>query len=147
MGELNKTIVIIEPDTDERCVLCEVLRNEGFETIEQRSLGHLMAFLDISSPLAAILDIDMVEIDNRKVRELTTSYPEVIFLGLSTRRFHPKLKDAICYHMYACLRKPVEPDEIIYFISSIYADSTTSGPSSAQKTPGINHHRIPAPIL
>ncbi|NOY69924.1 MAG: response regulator [Deltaproteobacteria bacterium] len=130
MDEAEKTIVILEPDTDERCVLCGVLRSEGFRTIEKRSLEDITAFLDSSSPLAAILDIDMAEINNRKVRELTTRYPGVIFLGVSTRRFHPDLKDAICYHMYACLRKPVDPDEIIYFISSIYADSNEGGATS-----------------
>ncbi len=122
MKKASKTIVIVEPDPEDLCVLCKILIREGFETIKKGSLAELTDFLDRSSPLAIILDIDMVGINNRKIRGLTLSYPESNFLGISTRWFHPDMKDAICCHMYACLRKPIDPNEVIYFISSIYTD-------------------------
>ena len=42
------------------------------------------------------------------------------FLCTSKDRFHPELKDAICYHIYACLNKPVDPDEMVFWIKSIF---------------------------
>ncbi|MCK5196674.1 MAG: hypothetical protein KAQ71_22875, partial [Desulfobulbaceae bacterium] len=76
--------------------------------------------------LAIIIDIDSVAVDNRVIRELTVSYPEIYFLCTSKDRFHPELKDAICYHIYACLTKPVDPDELVYWLRSIYKDETRS---------------------
>ncbi len=72
--------------------------------------------------VAVVLDIDSVPIDNRTIRELAIKYPAVRFLCTSKDRFHPELKDAICYHIYACLNKPVDPDELLFWIKSIYEE-------------------------
>jgi hypothetical protein len=68
------------------------------------------------------MDIDSVPVDNRTIRELTIKHPETYFLCTSKDRFHPDLKDAICYHIYACLNKPVDPDELFYWLRSIDED-------------------------
>jgi DNA-binding NarL/FixJ family response regulator len=72
--------------------------------------------------VAVVLDIDSVPVDNRTIRKLALKYPGVRFLCTSKDRFHPELKDAICYHIYACLTKPVDPDELLYWIKSIYEE-------------------------
>jgi hypothetical protein len=38
---------------------------------------------------------------------------------MSSDRFHPELKDAICYHIYACLTKPLDYDELLYWLRCI----------------------------
>jgi hypothetical protein len=60
------------------------------------------------------------------IRDLALKYPAVRFLCKSKDRFHPELKDAICYHIYACLTKPVDPDELLFWIKSIYDEETMS---------------------
>ena len=69
--------------------------------------------------LAVIIDIDSVPVDNRTIRNLTVQNPEIYFFCLSERRFHPELEDAICYHIYACINKPIDPDELFFWIDSI----------------------------
>ena len=41
-------------------------------------------------------------------------------------RFHPELKEALCYHIFACINKPVDPDELVYWIRCIRDNQTDS---------------------
>jgi len=75
-----------------------------------------------------ILDLDSVCINNRAVRELTIEYPHVYFLCMSKDRFHPELKDAICYHIFACLTKPLDYDELLYWLRCIENESDSNPP-------------------
>jgi hypothetical protein len=68
------------------------------------------------------LDIDTVPVNNRTIRDLALKNPSVRFLCTSKDRFHPELKDAICYHIYACLNKPIDPDELLFWLKSIYEE-------------------------
>ena len=40
-------------------------------------------------------------------------------IAISSKSFHPELEEAIRDYVYACLRQPVDPDELIYWIKSI----------------------------
>jgi DNA-binding NtrC family response regulator len=56
---------------------------------------------------------------------MTLKNPGVYFLCTSADRFHPDLQEALCYHIYACIKKPIDPDELIYLIQSICKDYET----------------------
>jgi hypothetical protein len=70
------------------------------------------------------MDIDTVQIDNWAIRKLTVKYPKVYFLCLSSDRFHPHLKEALCNHIYACINKPVDPEELFFWLRSIYKNDS-----------------------
>jgi len=72
--------------------------------------------------IAVIMDIDSVAVDNRAIRELASDFPAIPFLCISKERFHPELKDSIRNYIYACLTKPVDPDELSYWIKCIRED-------------------------
>ena len=117
---MKKGIVVLDADQNQCRRLCTLLEKYQYSTIPMHSIQSLEANLKQSSCLAVVLDIDTVPVDNRTIRNLTLKYPGVSFLCSSKDRLHPKLKDAICYHIYACLNKPVDPDELIFWIKSIY---------------------------
>ena len=73
-----------------------------------------------SFPLAVILDVDSVPLDNHAIRNLKASNPAVSFLMVSRERFHPELQESISHVLYACLKKPADTDEIIYLLKSIW---------------------------
>ena len=74
------------------------------------SLENLEEFLSSGNYIAMLIDIDLLPINNRMIRQLTLKYPGVSFLCVSAYRFHPDLRDALCYHIYACIQKPEEED-------------------------------------
>jgi DNA-binding NtrC family response regulator len=75
-----------------------------------------------------LLDLDSVNVDNRTIRELTIQYPHIYFLCMSRDQFHPELKDAICYHIFACLTKPLDYDELLYWLRCIDNESDSDLP-------------------
>ena len=119
---VEKKILVLDANKTGCRGLVELLGEGQYPTTSISRLSDLEGHLEKGDYLAVILDIDSVPVDNRVIRKLTIKYPEVHFLCTSKDRFHPDLKDAICYHIYACLTKPVDPDEIFYLLRSIYED-------------------------
>ena len=119
---MKKKIVVMAADPDSMGELSGILKSANYASTDVHALSSLDALLDSDGYVAVIIDIDSVQVDNRTIRTMALKYPGVRFLCSSRDRFHPELKDAICYHIYACLNKPVDPDELLFWIKSIYAE-------------------------
>lgn len=119
---MKKGIVVVDSDQDQCRRLCTLLEKNQYSTISIHSIQLLEANLKQHICPAVILDIDTIPVDNRTVRKLTLKFPNVYFFCLSEQPFHPELKDAICFHIYACLNKPVDPDELLYWIKCTYEE-------------------------
>ena len=123
---MQKCILVVNTDKKQCRELGELIEKEGYSVSALHSLQNLETRLEENRFQAVIFDIDTVQIDNRTVRKLTLKFPEVYFFCLSVQPFHPELQDAICYHIYACLNKPVDEDELFYFLRSIDENETDS---------------------
>jgi len=123
---MPKGTLVINTDQKQSRELCDLIGKEQYPVTAIHSIQNLESHLEEKKVLAVIIDIDTVPIDNRIVRKLTLKFPGIYFFCLSEKPFHPELKDAICYHIYACLNKPVDEDELFYFLRSIYDNETDS---------------------
>jgi DNA-binding NtrC family response regulator len=121
-GYMKKKIVVLDTDQNSSEELVNMLNSKNYPFTQAHSLSSLKYILESDQYVAVILDIDSVPVDNRTIRQLALKHTGVRFLCTSKDRFHPELKDAICYHIYACLNKPVDPDELIFWIKSIYEE-------------------------
>jgi DNA-binding NtrC family response regulator len=124
---MQKRILVADAVRKQCRQFCTLLEKGGYPATPMHSILNLEKRLAGGEYLAVILDIDTVPVDNRTIRELTIKYPGVNFFALSAHRFHPELKDAICYHIYACINKPVDPDELFYWLRCIYQDELDTG--------------------
>lgn len=105
--------------------ICRIIEEGDYRTTICRDLGELESVL--AEPcMAAILDFDSVPLDNRAIRSVTHSHPATCFLCTSKERYHPDLEDSIRHHLFACLHKPVDPDELHYFLKCIRDEVTGS---------------------
>lgn len=128
----------------DRIVILISRKNNALEEIQQQlsknnytyhcleSIDQIEAALSHISSNCIIFDLDSIDVDNRTIRTLTLDYPDVYFLCMSKDRFHPELKDAICYHIYACLTKPLDYDELLYWLRCIESE-LDSDPSNIKK--------------
>ena len=123
---MQKRILVVDAVKKQCRQLCTLLEKRGYPATPIHSILNLEKRLAEGEYLAVILDIDTVPVDNHTIRELTIKYPAVNFFALSAFRFHPELKDAICYHIYACINKPVEPEELFYWLKCICEDELAS---------------------
>ncbi len=112
---------IIVFDTDDRhCMeLCAMLGEKRYRAIPVSSLNTMEKHLLKNNCMAVIVDIEHADVDNTTIRNLSINYPGVYFLGMSKRHYNPTLREAICYHIFVCLNKPIDPDELFYWLKSI----------------------------
>ncbi len=116
---MNKRVILVSKNSKELNQINVVLLKRQYQAHLIESIQILKANLPDISYNCVILDLDSINIDNRTIRELTIQYPHIYFLCTSKDRFHPELKDAICYHIYACLTKPLDYDELLYWLKCI----------------------------
>jgi DNA-binding NtrC family response regulator len=117
-----KGTLVINSDQIKARELSEWIEKVHYPATAMDSIQNLESRLAEKKFLAVIIDIDTVAIDNRTIRDLALKFPGIRFLCTSKDRFHPELKDAIGNHIYACLKKPVDPDELMFWIKSIYEE-------------------------
>jgi DNA-binding NtrC family response regulator len=121
---MEKMILVLNTDEKECDELCALLNEQQYLATPTYSLPELITLIQDIECMVVILDLDTVPIDNRTIRELTLKYPGTYFLCLSSDRFHPHLKEALCYHIYACINKPLDLDELFYWVRSIHKNES-----------------------
>ena len=118
----QKAVLILNADPEESAVISRLLQEAGCIAQTLCSPAELKNRLSTKGCIAVIMDIDSVAVDNRTIRDLASAYPAIPFLCLSKERLHPELKDSIRDYIYACLTKPIDPDELSYWLKCIRED-------------------------
>ncbi len=121
---MEKKILVLDSDEEQCRQFCAMLETGQYPAVAVQNLTETERCLEENDFIIAIIDIDTVSVTNQIIREMTIKHPGIYFLCLSKRPFHPELEDAICYHIYACLNRPVDSDELFYFLRSIYEEET-----------------------
>jgi DNA-binding NtrC family response regulator len=103
------------------------LEQTRFNAIEVDSVHNLEQLLKDTKCRAIFWDIDTVPAENRIIRNLNEKFPGVFFFCLSGQPIHPELKDAISQHIYACLSRPIDTDELFFWLRSIEENNTHTG--------------------
>ena len=119
---MEKRVVVLDADKSQCRELCAVLSEQDYLVTPLHTLPELEEYIRKRSSTVVVMDIDTIQIDNRTIKKMVLKNPGTYFLCLSYDRFHPELKDAICYHIYACMTKPFDPDELFYWLKSIFED-------------------------
>ena len=127
---MKKSILVIDADKEQGRKLCELLKTGQFNGVSQYSAHNLEQKIKDTECRVILWDIDTVPVDNRTVRELARKFPEVYLFCLSKQPLHPELRDAISQHIYACLNRPIDSDELFYWLRSIGENQTNSGGTS-----------------
>ena len=120
-----KTILLMTANPEEIAGIADLLREADFNTQSVTSSAELKKKLKDASFIAVLMDLDSMAVDNRSIKDLALRFPTIPFLCISKERFHPELKDSIRDHIYACLTKPIDPDELNYWLKCIRKDDRT----------------------
>ena len=124
--QMKKCIIVLDAEYKQCHQLCTLLEAQQYRVKPINSISNLEESLYEGDCLSVLLDIDTISVDNRTIRDFTIRFPDVYFFCLSERPFHPELHDAICYHIYACINKPVDPDELFFWLRSIIENDSDS---------------------
>jgi len=122
----EKKVVVLDMNEQHSKALCTMLEAKQYHAVPMRSLDNIQGYIQKHNCLAVILDVDNESVHNRSIRQLTVDNPGVYFFVMSQRSYNPELEESICYHIYACLNKPVDQDEMFYWLRSIEENDATS---------------------
>jgi len=116
---LHDAIVVAGTSEDQFYDLSATLAEEHYRPMILDSLTCLEERVAEDTRRLVILDLDTFPVDNRLIRNLKRQNPSMCILALSSRSFHPELEEAMRTHIFACLVKPIDVDELIYWVRSI----------------------------
>ena len=104
--------------------LLNLIQAKGYRCMQVASIEELLTYSEYPDYLVLLIDVDSLTVNNRTIRDLKLKFPGIEFLCISGTRFHPDLQEAISHHFYACLLKPVDPDELYYWLKSIFENES-----------------------
>jgi DNA-binding NtrC family response regulator len=108
-----------------------VLSTLNYSGVLLPSLSELESRLELSPEVAVILDLDSVRPEVQFLRQLRKRYPRLHLMGISSRAYHPGLEEVIGSHLYACLVKPLDVEELGFWLKTI-AENLAEDASSAE---------------
>jgi DNA-binding NtrC family response regulator len=118
-------VMVIDADQTRCREVCVLLGQIDYRATPLHSLADLERHLTHQPSGVMILDLDTVPVDNNFFRDLKKRYRGICILGVSSLSYHPGLEEAMGSHIYACLTKPLDPDELGYWLRSIRENNQT----------------------
>ena len=123
---MHEPVVVVDADERQRSGLCGLLEGEHYRVIPLHSLATLNTAVSKNGCQVVLVDLDNLPVENRLFRELKKTNPALRIIGISSRPFHPELQEAMSTHIYVNLSKPVDSDELIYWLKSICENDSDS---------------------
>ncbi|MGD2270907.1 MAG: hypothetical protein PVI06_10955 [Desulfobacterales bacterium] len=117
---MKKDIVVVDSDTKHCQSLCRILENHHYKATTVSTTSDLEKYIQSTECRIALIDLDNLPVDKHFFRDLKLKNPALCILGLSVRTFHPELEEVIGRHIFACLKKPVDPEELVFLLKSHY---------------------------
>lgn len=116
---MDLEIVVLDSNKKQCQGLCTMLDEQNIRATALHSLKGLPKIIEDSHCRVLIMDLDTVRVDKNLFRKLKKLKPSLCIMGLSSRPFHPELEEAMSSHIYACLSKPVDEEELLFWIKSL----------------------------
>ncbi len=124
-------VVVIDADRDRCRQICDWLNRQSYRATPLYSLDDLEEHLGPRASRVLVLDLDTVPADNQFFRTFKRKNREVQILVASSLSYHPGLEEAMGAHIYACLAKPLDQEELLYWLRSIFENT----PNPKERSP------------
>lgn len=132
---MDKPIAVVHVDREEAEKLCEFLHCQRYQTIIMNSLVDLEKEIREEGCEVVILDFDSFPVNDQLIRDLKHRHHGISYIiGVSKRCHHPELQEAMAKHIYACLIKPLDTEELFYLLKTIYQNRNSGEPHTPSKS-------------
>ena len=134
---MNENVLLIGENPEDLKTMSSFLKRLSYTPVTVSTLEGAAEICSKKPCRVAVLDFDSMVLDNKVIRNFKHIFPRVNLILSSVRRFHPELKEAITDHVYACITKPIDSDELAYWLTSIHQNGTRTrdGPLPTSKHP------------
>ena len=116
---MDHMVMILGNETSQYSGLSGLLEKNGYQSRLTSDLSVLTETIsEKEKPAAIVLDLDAIPPDNHVFRSFKRNNPGIVLLAVSERSFHPDLVESMERHFFACMVKPVDPDEFLFLLKS-----------------------------
>jgi DNA-binding NtrC family response regulator len=116
---MKNQIIILGSEKNHSNRICKELEKLGFLPVLFSSLVSLKESAGETASRVVLVDLDSISVDDRELKELKRQNPELYILALSGQPYHPDIKESMSTHIYACLRTPLDREELSFLLKSI----------------------------
>lgn len=116
---MDHVIAVIDVPSEGWSNVTAMLNRQGYSIQTVGSLQKLEALMEETEGRLALIDLDSFPADNRFFKSLKTTKPDSSIFVASSRPYHPDLKEAMSTHICACFRKPLDPDELLFWLKAV----------------------------
>jgi DNA-binding NtrC family response regulator len=116
---MGGNILVIGPDEKNSPSFRRLLTRLPFTVASYDAIDHLPPELDIRRYRAVIIDLDDKTPSKTTFETWRRANNHLNILGISSKSFHPGLSEVIGQHLFACLKKPVDEDELFFLLNSM----------------------------
>ena len=117
---MEKKVVVLDTDKKQCKSLCALLAGHEYMSIPLTSMANMDQYMGVSDCRAIILNLDTVSVTNKIFKDLKRKNPLVNIIAFSERQYHPELEEALRDYISVCLAKPVDPDELFYWLRCVF---------------------------
>lgn len=116
---VKKEILVLDGDPVTGKDLGQMLSGQAYRITQVMTVKECEAYLQDHACCALIVDLDTVALDNRMIGQLKKKHPGVDIFAKSLRPFHPELEESLRRFIFACLAKPLDADELKFWLKSL----------------------------
>jgi DNA-binding NtrC family response regulator len=120
----KKPVIIAGWDEKYTKALFATLEREQYSPILVPSIPDARPQLGKQPFRVMLIDLDQMALDNLSLKELRRQFPEIGLVGLSSRRFHQELEEAMSRYIDACFEKSQDYDDLLYWLKAVFESST-----------------------
>ncbi len=112
-------VAVMDADKQNCRAICALLEQANIPAASIPTLKVLADHLQKEPVAVLIIDLDSLPVDNTFFRSLKKKYPDLHIFCLSSRTHHPELEEAMGSHICASLAKPLNSEELFYWLKAI----------------------------
>lgn len=117
MGRLK--VAVVDADKQTCRAICALLEQANIPVASMHTLKVLSDYLKREPVAVLLIDLDTLPVDNTFFRSLKKQYPNLHIFCLSSHTYHPDLEEAMGAHICASLAKPLNDEELFYWLKAI----------------------------
>jgi DNA-binding response OmpR family regulator len=115
-----KGVLIVDVEEKHSGALHSILEGTEYTALAVSSLADAVAQLQEETFGALIIDIDRAVLDSGLLKELRSKHPNLCFIGLSSRSFHPELEEVLSRYIDACFTKSAGYEDLLYWLKAVF---------------------------
>jgi DNA-binding NtrC family response regulator len=96
-----------------------ILDQDPYVLYELGSMDDVARYMQGRDKGLLIVDLDTEQVNNAVLREVKKNHP-ITIIAISSEQFHPGLEEAFRHHLFACLTKPLDAEELLYMLRSVF---------------------------